>query len=101
VSIAIAERFMKTKLAEEEIVKYFIRFEGMIPFFPLQGFPVHKLGEEQVNRHTPDFPVFVLVRSSQESEECVSTDKRKWCQAWVKVNYNCNWIPNRHTMLIN
>jgi hypothetical protein len=27
VSIAIAERFMKTKLAEEEIVKYFIRFE--------------------------------------------------------------------------
>jgi hypothetical protein len=39
VSIAIAERFMKTKLAEEEIVKYFIRFEGMIPFFSVARVP--------------------------------------------------------------
>jgi hypothetical protein len=39
---------MKTELAKEEIVKYFIRFKILVPFYSLQWSAVHKLGEEQV-----------------------------------------------------
>jgi hypothetical protein len=81
---------MKTELVEEEIIKYFIHFEILVPFYLLQGSVVHTFllflfllfFKKKCAQHAVHF---VLIRSSQESEEHVSADKLKWCHPLVKV----------------